>query len=242
MTRARAAALTLALAVVACSTDPIAPPIVSVVRIDLTGTPTDGVLLDGANRTLTATVLGPGDTVLTDVALEWSSSDDAIATVSDAGFVTAHEVGDVTISARAEGVTGAVELSVREGTTIPNGGTRNVTLLGGLLRLSIPASAGPAFMVIHARRALTWPANARIVEGTVVELGPEGVELVNPMTATLTFTLAGVPADQRAGLRVHGLDAQGNWVELPNGTVDLDLLRVSGAVTRLARIAILRAE
>lgn len=239
----RAAPILVAAAIAAaCSSDPIAAPLVSVVRIDVAGAPADGILLDGANRALTATVLGPGDTVLTDVELEWTSSDDAIATVTSAGLVTAREIGDVTIRARAEGLTGSVALSVREGTTVPNGGTRNATLLGGLLRLSIHNSVGPTGMVIHARPALTWPTNARIVEGTVIELGPAGIELVNPMTASITFTLAGVPASDRAGLRLHGVDAQGDWVELPNGSVDLDLLRVSASVTRLSHIAILRAE
>lgn len=238
----RRAALLLALAAAACSTDPIAAPLVSVVRIDVTGAPTDGILLDGTSRTLTATAIGPQDSVLTDVELAWSSSDETIATVSGTGFVTAREIGEVTISAHAEGVTASVQLSVRAGTTIPNGFTRNVTLLGGLLRLSIPWNAGPPGMVIHARPALTWPANARIVEGTVVELGPEGIELVNPMTASLTFTLAGVPAAERDGLRLHGLDAQGDWVELANGSVDLNLLRVSASVIRLSRIAIFRAD
>jgi hypothetical protein len=238
----RHAILALALAVAGCTTDPLAAPLVSVVRIDVSGAPADGIMLDGANRQLAATVLGPQDTVLTDAAVAWSSSDDAIATVNEAGLVTANAVGDVTITAEADGITGTAFLSIREGTTIPNGGTRFVTLLDGLLRLSIHNSAGPTGMVIHARRALTWPPNARIVEGTVIELGPDGIELVNPMTASITFTLAAVPAGERAGLRLHGVDAQGAWVELPSAAVDLDLLRVSAAVTRLSRIAIFRPE
>jgi hypothetical protein len=242
-TRARAlATLGLAFALASCTTDPLGAPLAAVVRIDVTGAPADGVMLPGWDRTLVATAIGPNDMVMDDVELEWSSSDAEIATVDGAGNVEAVAPGEVSIRVKAEGLTEVVPLSVREGTTIPNGGTRTVTLIGGRLRLSIPSSAGPSGTVIHARRALAWPANARILAGSVMEIGPDGIELVNPITAGITFTLAEVPASDRPALRLHALDAQGQWVELPNGSVDLNNLRVNASLQRLTKVAVFLPE
>jgi hypothetical protein len=223
-----------------CATDPLGDPLAIVVRIDVTGAPADGVMLPNWDRSLVATAIGPDDVAVEDVPLEWTSSDEAIATVDGDGNVHAVAPGEVVITVQAEAVTEEVALSVREGTTIPNGGTRTVTFVGGRLRLSIPSSAGPSGTLIHARRALTWPADARVLEGSVMEIGPEGVELVNPMTVGITFTLAEVPADERDGLRLHALNAEGQWTELPNGSVDLNNLRVNGAMQRLTKVAVFR--
>lgn len=236
------APLACAFAAASCATDPLGAPLAAVVRIEVTGAPVDGVMLPGWDRTLVATAIGPNDAVMDDVELEWSSSDADVATVDGAGNVAAVAPGEVSIRVEAEGLTAAVPLSVREGTTIPNGGTRTVTLIGGRLRLSIPSSAGPAGTVIHARRALSWPENARILAGSVMEIGPDGVELVNAITAGITFTLADVPADDRPGLRLHMLDAQGQWVELPNGSVDLNNLRVNASLQRLTKVAVFLPE
>lgn len=238
---ATAALLALLAVAAGCGTDPLGDPIIGVVRIDVTGEPADGVMLDGSSRTLEAVAIGPEDTELEEQGIAWSTSDAEVATVDDAGRVTAVDPGEVTIRAMAEGLTRAVAISVREGTTFhSNGSARVSTLLGGRLRLSIPAGVAPAGSPVHARFALTWPSDPRIIPGTVMEIGPDGTELLSNITVGITFVPAEIPAVDRPLLRLHALNAAGQWVELANGTVDLVNSRVSGGMSRLAKVAILR--
>jgi hypothetical protein len=241
MTRLMVTLAAIALLGGGCSTDPLSDPIIGVVRIDVTGTPEDGVLLLGSMRTLVAEAIGPSDTVLEDREIEWRSSDLEVATVDELGRVTAVAMGSATISARTEGLTESVAISVREGTTAhANGAPRTVTLLDGRLRLSIPAAVAPPGTVIHAREAVTWPPNPRILAGSVVEIGPDGTELASNITVTISFTAVDIPAVERPLLRLHAVNAAGQWVELASGTVDLVNSRVSGGMIRLAKVAIFR--
>lgn len=225
-----------------CTTDPLGKPIITVLDVSLTGAPADSVMLVGKSQNLVGEVLGTRDSVLTDLDVEWSTNDPAIATVNDTGRVTAVAPGDATITFAAEGFAESTVISVREFTTVPNGGTRTATLVNGRLRLVIPNSVAPTGTEIHARAALTWPANTRIVEGSVMEIGPIGTELASNITAGITFVPANIPADQRSLLRLHALQASGTWVELPNASVDLTNSRVNAGMSRLTKVAIFRAQ
>src|SRR6187402_2673766 len=67
----------------------------------------------GGNTQLTATVRATDASVLTGRVVIWSSSNSAIATVSQSGLVTGVSVGGpVTLTAAGEGVSGAVSLTV----------------------------------------------------------------------------------------------------------------------------------
>lgn len=224
-----------------CTTDPLGEPIISVLDVSLTGAPADSVMLEGTSRNLIGAVLGPRDSVLGDRDVEWSTSDLEIATVNDTGRVTAVDPGDATITFASEGFSASTVISVREYTTVPNGGTRTATLVNGRLRLVIPNSVAPTNTVIHARAALTWPPNTRIVEGSVMEIGPIGTELASNITVGITFVPANIPADQRSLLRLHALQANGTWAELPNASVDLNNSRVNAGMSRLSKVAIFRA-
>lgn len=237
----RTALVAVLLVAAACSTDPLSEPLVGVVRIELNGAPADGVILTGSSRTLSAEAIGPGDVEL-EREIEWRSSDPEVATVDDEGRITAASEGETSISARSEGLAESVDISVRQGTTVPNGGTRVVTLLDGKLRLSVPAGVAATGTVIHARLAESWPPHARLLAGSVVEIGPAGTELANNITVGITYTAAEIPALERPLLRLYALDAAGEWMELANGSVDLVNSRVSGGMMRLAKVAIFRAE
>lgn len=237
-----AGAIAAALFGIACSTDPLGDALIGVVDIEVSGVPADGVLLLGSSRTLTAEAIGPGGVVLEDREIEWRSVFPAVATVSETGRVEAVDEGETTILALSEGLTRHLSISVRQGTTVPNSGPpRTATLLEGLLRLSVPAGVATSGTVIHARPATNWPANSRVLDGTVIEIGPDGTELGNAITVGITFIAADIPATERPLLRLHALNAAEQWVELPNGTVDLANSRVSGAMIRLGKVAIFRA-
>jgi uncharacterized protein YjdB len=65
--------------------------------------PARDTLRIGDTRTLVATLRDANDRPLTDRLVSWSTSDDAIATVTSTGVVTARAVGSTTISAVSEG-------------------------------------------------------------------------------------------------------------------------------------------
>lgn len=230
----------LAFLALACSTDPPTEPLIPVLGVGITGAPADGVMRDGSALTLTATALGPGDEPL-ERHIEWSSTAPDVATVNDEGRVEAEALGTVEIRATSEGVTRAVTLSVREGTTVPGfGNSRVVTLLDGLLHLEIFVGSAPAGTVVHAREAVTWPPDVRIIAGTVVEIGPEGTQFAEPMRVGVTFVPTQIPAEEREELRLYGVDANGLWVELADPDVDLDSFRVEADMMRLTTVAIFR--
>ncbi len=68
----------------------------------------------GANEQLSATVYGDNDTVMNGRTIEWSSSDESIVTVDEEGQITGVAEGQATIRAKATGVTGTVDVTVRE--------------------------------------------------------------------------------------------------------------------------------
>ncbi|MEG2640574.1 MAG: Ig-like domain-containing protein, partial [Bacilli bacterium] len=82
-------------------------PVVEVSKVTLSETKVS--LEETATKQLTATVLPDTATVKTVV---WSSSDSKIATVSDAGLVTAIKAGTATISAKAGSKTATCEVTV----------------------------------------------------------------------------------------------------------------------------------
>jgi uncharacterized protein YjdB len=64
--------------------------------------------------TLTATLQDASGNVLTGRAVAWSSSNTQVATVTQAGVVTAQREGDTTITAASEGKSGTASVSVRK--------------------------------------------------------------------------------------------------------------------------------
>lgn len=100
----------------ACTEDPAdpidPPPPVSVESIEVDAPPHD--LLPGQTAQLTARALDADGRPVADVAFTWESDNPTVATVGADGLVTALAVGEVTISASAELVTGGVFLTVLE--------------------------------------------------------------------------------------------------------------------------------
>ena len=231
----------LALVLASCTTDPPTEPLLPVMTVTITGAPADGVVLNGSTWQLIGSALGPSGEPLSDRAIVWTSSEPGVATVNDQGRVDAKSLGETQLRARSEDLSAVLALSVREGTTVPSvGNSRSATLLNGLLQLTIPVGAAPGGTVIHARSALQWPANARVLSGTVVEIGPAGTELADQITVRVRFVPTTIPTNERDVLRLYGVDAAGAWVELPNGNIDLNNSLVSAEIMRLTTVAIFR--
>ena len=83
---------------------------IAVARVDVT--PAVNTLVFGQTTQLSAQLHDAGGGVVTGRAVNWSTSDAAIATVSAQGLVTAFGTGSVTITARSEGQSGSAAISV----------------------------------------------------------------------------------------------------------------------------------
>lgn len=228
-------------ALAGCVTDPASPPIVPVASVAIAGAPTDGVFLLGFGRQLGATILDPGSLPLDGRRTTWRSSKPSVATVSPEGLVEGLAVGTTAITLGSEGITSSIAAEVREGLLVPSAGApATATLLGGLVSLSVPPGVMVAGSPIHVRAAPSVPPDDRTVAGTAVALGPLETELAAPIVPAILFDPNGIPAVERPTLRLFAIGAEGQWQELPGGSVDLAESRVSADLSRLTTVAVFR--
>jgi uncharacterized protein YjdB len=74
--------------------------------------PSDDTLAVGGQRQLVANAHGSSGAVIPNRSFMWSSSNDAIASVTNAGLVTAHAAGTVVIAANTGNVVGTARIIV----------------------------------------------------------------------------------------------------------------------------------
>ena len=122
----------------------------------------------GATLQLTATPRGRGGEPLSGREIAWTSSNDAVATVSPAGLLTAHAAGAAVIRAASEQRTGEVAITVRP-TVVPVAAVEITP--PGPLTLQVGASqpvsavARAANGAVLAGRAVTWTSSSEAVAG-----------------------------------------------------------------------------
>lgn len=112
--------LLIAAAFVACAAEvpsapipPAPPPPPTVASIEVTPDTSTLVSLNETSQ-LTATARDANNTAMSGLTFTWGSSDEAVATVSSSGLVTAVSNGSVTITASAEGVSGTALVQVAQ--------------------------------------------------------------------------------------------------------------------------------
>ena len=86
-----------------------------VAQVIVEGNDIDNVLMLGETMQLTATLLDADGNVLEGRQVDWSSSDESVARVSENGLVTAVATGEVEITARSEGQHGHAGVGVGSG-------------------------------------------------------------------------------------------------------------------------------
>ena len=167
---ATTAVLSLVLLVlIACSdsSDPVTP-VKAVATVAVS--PSAPALTVGQTVQLSATLKDADGNMLTGRTVEWSSSSSATATVSASGVVIAVAEGAATISARSEGKTGQVEVTVARAPV----SRVNVTPLTVILEVgatrTITAIAFDANNNVLAGRMVQWSTDAPGV-ATVSETG-----------------------------------------------------------------------
>jgi hypothetical protein len=196
-------------------------------------------LVAGDEVQLTATAHDVAGAELTDRAITWSSSNEAVATVSQTGLVTAVTLGNANITATSEQRSGSKAIQVLEGARIGvDGGT--VTGLEGAARLEIPAGALTAPVSITLTRATSLPLDPSAVSNSGYVLGPAGTSLIAAATLTLSYAPEGMPSGvPEQHLQVHRLNS-GNPEGL-GGEVDAEANTATAEVTGLGTFLVRRA-
>jgi hypothetical protein len=188
---------------------------------------------------LTAVVRDATGAALTDRTITWTSSSDAVATVSESGVVAAVAPGVVTITASSEGKSGAQTLTVGEGGQIgPGGGA--LTAFGGSVRLEVPAGALGAPVSIRVTRVDPLPRDPSLVGVSGYALAPGATTFSSAVSLTLRYTPeqgpSGVP---EAEYRVHRVS--GATLESAGGGVDENADAVTAPLTQLGTFGVARA-
>jgi uncharacterized protein YjdB len=148
--------------------------------------PASPSLTAGQTTTLTATVTDANGTVVTDRVVTWSSSNNAVATVSATGVVTAIAAGTAVIAAMtSEGKGGSATITV---TPLPVGSVAieptSVTLLPGA-STTLTATVRDAAGTVVTDRPVTW-TSSNVLVATVSTTGV--VSALAPGSATISAT------------------------------------------------------
>lgn len=126
--------------------------------------------------------------------------------------------------AGAPGSTITISIDAQLATTAelsPSGGM--VHLLGSAVTLNVPPGAVSATLTISATPVTpdpAQPANANVVGGSAVQLGPDGTQFSQSVTIALAYDPANLPAHfSQAALRLGTL-VGGRWVEVKPSHTD----------------------
>jgi hypothetical protein len=230
--------LSAALLAVACSGDGTTAPTVRAGSVSIAGVPADGVLLVGASQNLSASVSSDVGAPLVR-PLQWSSTNAGIASVSASGVVVGVSAGAALIVARADAVADTVLVSVRVPIPMTPAGAAatTTTVLGGAVALTVPPGAGAATQLTVAPAALL-PIDDRLLSGAAFDFGPSGATFTSPITMSLRYNDAAVPAAKRPRLRIHRVEDDGSLTMLPGGVVDQLNSRVSAPVSSFSTYAL----
>lgn len=191
--------------------------------------PTAATLAPTQQVTITATAKDAQGATLTGRPFDWNTSNPAVASVSNAGVVTAIATGSATITASAEGKSAQAAITVVNGTIVgPAGG--DVVADGGNVTVSIPPGALSSGTAITVQPLANPPAHPRLIAGTAFEFGPGGTAFAAAVNVTIKFTIPNLGAAIPVNLRLHRF-TNAAWVQLPGGSVNLGALSVTGQTT-----------
>jgi hypothetical protein len=187
----RAVAVVVACTLLACggdgSPDPVAPstPVVTTILVLAPPSP----LVPGGTFALTAEVRDQTGVAMAGKSLTWSSANAAVATVSNAGVVTAEGPGMTTVSATVDGKTGTANITVAQAPVF-------AVTITPLSAAAVAGETTPLMAVVTDRngavlpgRRVTWSSSAPLV-GTVDASGQ--LIAASPGVTTVTAVSEGV--------------------------------------------------
>jgi uncharacterized protein YjdB len=220
-----------------CTGDPVTGPS-SVASVAVTGVPTTAVII-GDSFQLVATAINATGGIVSNQTFTWRTSDASVAAVTSSGIVRAVGAGPVTVTASAGDQDGSVEFRAWGGGPVGTaGGTLTMGSGGRTVTLTIPPLAVSQTVIVLLAPAATAPPNSRLVAGTAIALGPDGLQFSQPVTMTLGYGADGVPAGTpEASLQLYAASGP-NWALVPGSTVDPAGRTVSGMIWRSGTYAV----
>ncbi|MEN9509835.1 MAG: hypothetical protein RLZZ621_2398 [Gemmatimonadota bacterium] len=202
---------------------PDPPPAVVATRIDITGAPAVPVASLGETVQLTAVVIDQKGAPMPGAALEWSSSNVAVATVSTTGVVTSVGNGTATITAKSGVLSGRADLTIRQVVTalrVSADSVRFVSLTdtASLKAIAVDARGAP----VADASGFTWTSAdatiATVSSSGLVRSVANGASVVSvtlgTMTARATVRVQQVVARVEIAQRLSLLSALGSTVRL----------------------------
>lgn len=194
----------LALGGVACDSGPSEPDTPAVATVVVSGAPT-GALHVAATAQLAATTLSSTGSVINGATVNWRSSNEAAATVSSGGLVTARAAGHATVTASSGSGNATVEIRVVAPLTLDQS-TTTIALPDGSLSLTVTGGAvfGTATYLVGPDDATL--ADELVVPGTIFQIAaaPGTTQQSFAGLLTLRYDGARLPAAAAAhGLQLH---------------------------------------
>lgn len=151
----------------------------------------------------------------TSAAVSWTSSNDAVATVSPTGVVTAVAFGTATVTATADGKATNVAVTVQPTGTVVGALGGIVTSANGAAVLDIPAGAldAPTDITITPVADADFGGDATFLAGSGYEIKPAGAVLHQAVQLRVAFDPAKLPTGVvQEQLRIRERDrAQNQW-------------------------------
>ena len=226
-----------ALSLMSCGDGTVTGPS-GVASVVVTGVPVTPVII-GDSFQLVATAINATGGIVSNQAFSWRTSAAGVAVVSTSGLVRAIGAGPVTITASTGGIEGSAALRAWGGGPV---GTAGATLTMGsgsnTVTLTIPAFAVPQTVIVLLAPASTTPPSSRLVAGTPIELGPDGLQFSRFVTMTLGYGADKVPPGiGEASLQLY-LASGSSWALVPGSTVDAAARTVSGGIWRSGTYAV----
>jgi uncharacterized protein YjdB len=231
--------LAAVLSVVACNDDAgTGPAVVASVTIS----PAAETLLVGTGAQLTALARdAAGNEVHAPV--QWSSSNPAVVSVSDAGVMRGEAEGDAIVVASVDGQSDTAAVSVRYGGVVgPNGGA--ITAYGGAVVLTVPAGAVSTLVKLFVQRASVsaLPRSSRLVDGSAFELAPQRVTFSTSPILAIKYNSTHLAAGSaQALLQLYGV-AGADWQVVGGSSANPATKTVSGAISQVGTYAIFTAQ
>jgi uncharacterized protein YjdB len=143
----------------------------------------------------------------------WASSNTAVATVDATGDVVAVSFGSATITASADGKSGAATVTVEPTGTVVTSLGGSVASSDGAVVLDVPAGAltTPTDITITPVEDATFGGDSLYLAGTGYEIKPTGLTLQQPADLRLRYNPAQLPAGVlQEQLRIRERDRQQN--------------------------------
>lgn len=178
------------------TTEPPPPPPV-VTRVDVT--PNTGTLNVGASQALSAAAFDAAGAAITGRAVTWRSDAPAVATVTDAGVVTAVAAGAAPIVATISGVSGTSNITVNAVVARVDVTPSTITLNVGATQ-TLTATAFDAAGAPITGRAVTWRSDAPSV-ATVTTAGVVTAVAPGTAPAPIVATISGVSGTSNITVR-----------------------------------------